>query len=71
MSGVIKVKQGNNISKKSIAGTTLDVGNYNGAKLVNTLNPKKLRMETHNLAKKKIEIELPRTADSPTRMMER
>ena len=52
MSGVIKVKQGKGIGKSSIAGTTLDVGNYNGAKLVNTLNPKKLRLETHNLAKK-------------------
>ena len=76
MNSIIKLGNGRKKSPSNKSGTSVNLNlNYGTSfgpeKLVNTLNPKKLqldRLKLNTLERSNVEIGLPRTAESPTRL---
>ena len=58
-------RKGGPVNKIGTSIALKNYGNFGAEKLVNTLNPKNLRLDDIS---KNIEVGLPRTADSPTRL---
>lgn len=55
MRGIVKLRGDKiGLKKGSAAGTSMDIGNLEGGKLVNTLNPRSLNLESLKIGKRTI-----------------